>query len=67
MQAQVESDGPTVDALHKKIRKLEHELDRKSTSEPADKRSVLKEDKVNLSYTIVRKLKETFIFLPFYV
>ncbi len=47
MQAQVESDGPTVEALQKKIRKLEQELDRKSISEPADKRSVLKEDKVN--------------------
>lgn len=45
LQAQVESDGPTVDALQKKIRKLEHELDRKSISEPADKRSTLKEDK----------------------
>ncbi|XP_056307502.1 centrosomal protein of 290 kDa [Danio aesculapii] len=45
LQAQVESDGPTVDALQKKIRKLEHELDRKGISEPADKRSTLKEDK----------------------
>ncbi|XP_073798224.1 centrosomal protein of 290 kDa isoform X14 [Danio rerio] len=45
LQAQVESDGPTVDSLQKKIRKLEHELDRKSISEPADKRSTLKEDK----------------------
>ncbi|XP_051740645.1 centrosomal protein of 290 kDa isoform X2 [Ctenopharyngodon idella] len=45
LQAQVESDGPTVEALQKKIRKLEQELDRKSISDPADKRSVLKEDK----------------------
>ncbi|XP_073688037.1 centrosomal protein of 290 kDa [Garra rufa] len=45
LQAQVESDGPTVEALQKKIRKLEQELDRKSISEPADKRSVFKEDK----------------------
>ncbi|RXN19126.1 centrosomal protein of 290 kDa [Labeo rohita] len=45
LQAQVESDGPTVEALQKKIRKLEQELDRKGISEPADKRSVLKEDK----------------------
>ncbi|XP_052399727.1 centrosomal protein of 290 kDa isoform X2 [Carassius gibelio] len=45
LQSQVESDGPTVEALQKKIRKLEQELDRNSISEPADKRSVLKEDK----------------------
>ncbi|KAF4095066.1 centrosomal protein of 290 kDa isoform X2 [Onychostoma macrolepis] len=45
LQAQVDSDGPTVEALQKKIRKLEQELDRKSISEPADKRSILKEDK----------------------
>ncbi|XP_016425171.1 centrosomal protein of 290 kDa isoform X3 [Sinocyclocheilus rhinocerous] len=45
LQAQVESDGPTVEALQKKIRKLEQELDRKSISDPADKRSALKEDK----------------------
>ncbi|KTF90522.1 hypothetical protein cypCar_00025202 [Cyprinus carpio] len=45
LQSQVESDGPTVEALQKKIRKLEQELDRNSISEPADKRSVPKEDK----------------------
>ncbi|XP_043083956.1 centrosomal protein of 290 kDa isoform X2 [Puntigrus tetrazona] len=45
LQAQVESDGPTVEALQKKIRKLEQDLDRKSISEPSDKRSILKEDK----------------------
>uniref|UniRef100_A0A671NNY5 Centrosomal protein of 290 kDa n=1 Tax=Sinocyclocheilus anshuiensis TaxID=1608454 RepID=A0A671NNY5_9TELE len=45
LQAQVESDGPTVEALQKKIRRLEQELDRKSISDPADKRSALKEDK----------------------
>ncbi|XP_051548638.1 centrosomal protein of 290 kDa isoform X2 [Myxocyprinus asiaticus] len=45
LQAQVESDGPTVEALQKKIRKLEQEMDRKSVSEPTDKRTVLKEDK----------------------
>uniref|UniRef100_A0A8C2HM38 Centrosomal protein 290 n=1 Tax=Cyprinus carpio TaxID=7962 RepID=A0A8C2HM38_CYPCA len=44
-KSQVESDGPTVEALQKKIRKLEQELDRNSISEPADKRSVPKEDK----------------------
>ncbi|XP_077066806.1 centrosomal protein of 290 kDa isoform X3 [Siphateles boraxobius] len=43
LQAQAESDGPTVEALQKKIRKLE--LDRKYISDPADKRSILKEDK----------------------
>jgi len=47
VQAQAESDGPTVEALQKKIRKLEQELDRKYISDPTDKRSVLKEDKVN--------------------
>ncbi|XP_067235779.1 centrosomal protein of 290 kDa isoform X3 [Chanodichthys erythropterus] len=45
LQAQVESDGPTVEALQKKIRRLEQELDRKSISDHGDKRSVLKEDK----------------------
>ncbi|KAG1939138.1 centrosomal protein of 290 kDa [Pimephales promelas] len=45
LQAQAESDGPTVEALQKKIRKLEQELDRKYISDPTDKRSVLKEDK----------------------
>ncbi|KAK7121543.1 hypothetical protein R3I93_022587 [Phoxinus phoxinus] len=45
LQAQAESDGPTVEALQKKIRKLEQELDRKYISDPADKRSALKEDK----------------------
>ncbi|CAM4734524.1 unnamed protein product [Leuciscus chuanchicus] len=45
LQAQAESDGPIVEALQKKIRKLEQELDRKYISDPADKRSVLKEDK----------------------
>ncbi|KAA0724451.1 Centrosomal protein of 290 kDa [Triplophysa tibetana] len=45
LQAQVESDGPTVEALQKKIRKLEQELDRKSVSEPTERKSTLKEDK----------------------
>ncbi|XP_055047695.2 centrosomal protein of 290 kDa isoform X3 [Misgurnus anguillicaudatus] len=45
LQAQVESDGPTVEALQKKIRKLEQELDKRSTSEPTEKRSTMKEDK----------------------
>ncbi|XP_067293286.1 centrosomal protein of 290 kDa isoform X2 [Pseudorasbora parva] len=45
LQAQVESDGPTIESLQKKIRKLEQELDKKSISDPADKRSILKEDK----------------------
>ncbi|TRY97710.1 hypothetical protein DNTS_024694, partial [Danionella cerebrum] len=45
--AQVENDGSTVEALQRKIRKLELELDRKSLSEPADKKSILKEDKLS--------------------
>lgn len=46
MQAQGESDGPTVEVLQKKIRKLEQELDRKSVSEPTERKNTMKDDKV---------------------
>ncbi|KAF5897955.1 centrosomal protein [Clarias magur] len=51
LQVQTEGDvkGPSVEALQKKIRRLESELDKKivSVSEPAEKKTVVKDDKPN--------------------
>ncbi|KAM9471251.1 centrosomal protein of 290 kDa isoform 1-T2 [Clarias gariepinus] len=51
LQAQTEDEvkGPLVEALQKKIRRLESELDKKSmsVSEPVEKKTVVKDDKPN--------------------
>ncbi|MCI4380375.1 hypothetical protein PGIGA_G00239070 [Pangasianodon gigas] len=49
LQGQTEGEvkGPSVEALQKKIRRLESELDRKNVSEPAEKKTAVKDDKSN--------------------
>ncbi|MCJ8734467.1 hypothetical protein PDJAM_G00235690 [Pangasius djambal] len=49
LQGQTEGEvkGPSVEALQKKIRRLESELDRKNVSEPAEKKAAVKDDKCN--------------------
>ncbi|KAI4894866.1 hypothetical protein NFI96_019180 [Prochilodus magdalenae] len=44
-QPESEAKGPSVEALLKKIRKLESELDRKSVQEPAERKTTVKDDK----------------------
>uniref|UniRef100_A0A8B9GX56 Centrosomal protein 290 n=1 Tax=Astyanax mexicanus TaxID=7994 RepID=A0A8B9GX56_ASTMX len=49
LQGQTESEikGPSVETLQKKIRKLESELDKKSVSEPAERKTIVKDDKTS--------------------
>ncbi|KAB5571625.1 hypothetical protein PHYPO_G00227210 [Pangasianodon hypophthalmus] len=49
LQGQTEGEvkGSSVEALQKKIRRLESELDRKNVSEPAEKKTAVKDDKSN--------------------
>uniref|UniRef100_W5KWW2 Centrosomal protein 290 n=1 Tax=Astyanax mexicanus TaxID=7994 RepID=W5KWW2_ASTMX len=49
LQGQTESEikGPSVETLQKKIRKLESELDKKSVSEPAERKTLVKDDKTS--------------------
>ncbi|KAL6480622.1 hypothetical protein MHYP_G00116550 [Metynnis hypsauchen] len=44
-QAESEVKGPSVEALQKKIHKLESELDKKSVSEPTERKTTVKDDK----------------------
>ncbi|XP_046705257.1 centrosomal protein of 290 kDa isoform X3 [Silurus meridionalis] len=47
LQGQGKGEGPLVEALQKKIRRLESDLDRKNVPEPAEKKTAVKEDRPN--------------------
>ncbi|XP_060784403.1 centrosomal protein of 290 kDa isoform X2 [Neoarius graeffei] len=47
-QTEGEGKGPSVEALQRKIHRLESELDRKNVSETVEKKPAVKDDKVNM-------------------